>query len=295
MEEVRRIGVLIVLAGCGRVGFDAVALRGDAGADGSDPVRLGPFGSWQPPVRQPTLNTNSQEFGPALSADGLEVIFSTRFTGDADIWRATRTTRSAAFGARELIPQVMSTGEDAEPTLSYDGTTIVFQRGTAPLMTTLWSTTRTGTTWSAPMQLDPAVFTTFHGPDFGSGDLSLQVNSASELFEFSRDSAQGPWGTPRSLGLTFADGGYPSMRSDGLEIYFERNATGDPPEIFRATRASRDDPFGPPEKVLFGGSFDSAGSGDPDLSEDGEVMAFVSDEPNSLGLFDIYITRRAPL
>lgn len=53
--------------------------------------------------------------------------------------------------------------------------------------------------------------------------------------------------------------------------------------------------FGTPEQILFGTVFDAAGCGDPDLSEDGEVMVFVSNAVGGQGLYDIYVTTRDPL
>lgn len=282
--------VVVVLAGCGRVGFDAV---GDARVDGRiDPVPLGPFGPWQTPIRQTALNTNSEEFGPTLSVDGLEVIFGTRFTGDTDLWRATRLSRGAVFGAPDLIPPLMTMEEDSEPTLSLDGTTLVFQRRSPPV---LWTATRTGTTWSTAIPLGSNVLVGHGGADFGPGDLSLVVNSKTGLFEAFRDDLQANWTTLTSLDITFPNGGFGTMRSDGLELYWEQNETGSKPRIYRATRTSRDAPFGPQERIDFGGLVDTAGCGDPELSDDGELMVFVSDAPGGQGLYDIYSTQRAPI
>jgi hypothetical protein len=194
-----------------------------------------------------------------------------------------------------LLANLQTADEDSEPTLSRDGLTLVFQRD-APL--TLFVSTRPSTavsTFGPESPLAPqAALAGFAGADFGPDDLSMVMSKDGTLYESTRATLQDPWGTPVSLGITGAVlDGYPTLRSDGLEILWESKATP-PTAIYRATRASRQDAFGAPERVVLPAPFDVAGCGDPDLSEDGRMMAFSSDEAGGLGLYDIYVTTRAP-
>jgi OOP family OmpA-OmpF porin len=87
-----------------------------------------PFGS----VRNlgPAVNSASYDAEPAISADGLLLLFaSTREggLGGPDLWVSTRKTTSQSFGTpRNLGPPVNTEGYDGRPDLSGDGSTLFF-------------------------------------------------------------------------------------------------------------------------------------------------------------------------
>jgi Tol biopolymer transport system component len=87
----------------------------------------------------PPVNSPYSEMSPSISSDGLSLFFSdldasTRMRpgghGQSDIWVATRATKDAPWGEPvNLGPPVNSAEHDTAPSLSADGLTLVFGRG----------------------------------------------------------------------------------------------------------------------------------------------------------------------
>jgi Tol biopolymer transport system component len=77
-----------------------------------------------------TLNSPAYDGESSLSADGLALYFGSDRPGDLghrDIWVATRSSPSAAFGEpKDLGKPVDSSFEEATPDLSSDGRTLLF-------------------------------------------------------------------------------------------------------------------------------------------------------------------------
>jgi Tol biopolymer transport system component len=85
------------------------------------------------PFDTPTLmtqvNSSSEEYGPSLSADGLELYFGSNRpggSGDYDIWVAKRAAVGDAFASPVVLPAVNSTATDYFPILSADGLSLYF-------------------------------------------------------------------------------------------------------------------------------------------------------------------------
>lgn len=75
------------------------------------------------------LNTTDIEEGVSIRADGLEAFFwSTRpgGAGGADIWVATRQSPNHAWSEPVPVAALNTTRADLEPTLSWDGRTLLF-------------------------------------------------------------------------------------------------------------------------------------------------------------------------
>lgn len=126
----------------------------------------------------------------------------------------------------------------------------------------------------------------------------------SDLYVSERSSPKEAWSTPVSLGLSFgASIGAPCISADGLELYF-----GDPGlwslkwcesrpggygdgDLWVATRATRDEPWGEPQNlgpIINSESFQA----DPSLSADGLTLYFTSRQPGEGWQTDIYVTTR---
>lgn len=115
----------------------AVFARGEelwfsSSADGGGPhlrrsVRL-PSG-FTAPERIPELETTGYEYGVASTRDGLTVYFASPRDGglgNADIWIARRTSRSAPFTSIEPVPSASSAADEAPGWLSADGCRLYF-------------------------------------------------------------------------------------------------------------------------------------------------------------------------
>ncbi len=96
---------------------------------------------WDTPIAIPELNGAEFEGNPVLDADKLTIYFDSNRTGESELYVATRTSPTAAFGAPVPITELNSTSSDTDPWLSPDGRTMYFtsnRDGTQRL----WQTTR---------------------------------------------------------------------------------------------------------------------------------------------------------
>lgn len=284
---------VFLAGGCGRIGFDVGTSIQDASGDGASDAPDAPaFGPWMTPIEITVMNTGSMEFGPTFSPDANEVFVASRSTGDAEIYRYRRENATAPFSTGVVMAALnLAVEEDGEPSLSDDGLTIYFNRY-AP--DRIFTSTRSSTSladWSAPVLVAQPELAGFHSPDF-AGDLRMVVTSSSFVWESTRSSTSMPWSEPVSLGIV---GEVPCMRRDGLELLWEATVEIDgntTSAIFRATRSSVIDAFGPAERLSFG-ALDVAGVGDPELSHDGRTLIFSAEEVPERGTYDIYISERA--
>lgn len=303
-----RWGWVLVVAGCGRVAFDPrsdggdgdgnVSALDDTRADGTAP--LGPFGAFGTPVEQFGINTPVREFGTTISDDGLEIYwtsFATPTAGGTSIWRSTRNDRQSMFTSATQMGELDTTLDDDEPSLSHDGRTLIYQHFTTRQLVVSTRQSPTSAIWSASVPLETvANLAGFEGADFGPDDLRLVVmnTTSREMYEVTRPTTSSPWGVPVLLpGLGGMTGdGYPAIRSDGLEIFWE--STRQPPHaIYHALRPAIDQPFGAPERISFGPTIDGSGAGDPDITADGRTLVFVAIP--STDEYDVYLAERSPL
>jgi serine/threonine protein kinase/Tol biopolymer transport system component len=119
---------------------------------------------WDPPVNLgPTVNSAYNELGPQIASDGLSLLFSDGDWGDvrpggqgqADIWVTTRASKQAEWGVPvNLGPVVNSSQHDTTPSLSYDGLSLFFGRGSFDVAE-IWMLRRktTNDPWEAPVKL----------------------------------------------------------------------------------------------------------------------------------------------
>jgi Tol biopolymer transport system component len=109
--------------------------------------RKGDFGL---PSLVTELSTSATDYQPVLRKDGLEIIFASSRPGglgNPDLWVSTReSTRDPWSLPENLGPVVNSSQYDFHPTLSFDGTTLIFaseRGGAAAGWSDLWMSTRT--------------------------------------------------------------------------------------------------------------------------------------------------------
>lgn len=82
--------------------------------------------AWGTPVRLTELGSLAQDDNATLSADGLEVFFSSQRAGRDDIYHATRVSLDEPFTAPVLVSELSSPRDDLGTRLSRDGKTIYF-------------------------------------------------------------------------------------------------------------------------------------------------------------------------
>jgi hypothetical protein len=120
-----------------------------------------------------------------------------------------------------------------------------------------------------------------------------------DLYVIKRATRNSPWGPPTNLGApvnTSYNDGYPSVSSDGLELYFtsDRPAGYGGGDLYVSRRATTSAPWG--EAVNLGPVVNSPGNeGTPALSPDGLLLVFEDrgTRPGGYGGGDLWMARRA--
>ncbi|MFB0553338.1 MAG: hypothetical protein ACETWQ_08490 [Phycisphaerae bacterium] len=148
---------------------------------------------WSEPVNLgPTVNSSSDEVGPSISADGLELFFQSGRSGgqgDWDIWVTTRTTTSDPWTEPvNLGPGLNSPYLDGVPDVSADGL-ILFFRSQKPGTygsSDIWFSKRATVKddWDMPVQPGPPVNTT-------ASDSSPNVSADGSILYFHSTRAGG--------------------------------------------------------------------------------------------------------
>jgi len=235
----------------------AEGLRGDA------PCTLGAFGPPQPVAE---LNTTSGELAPSISADGLEIFY----TRGPNLWRAIRaSTASTFFPSAPLFTDLDS------PSISSDGLELYVDDGSRVLCSVRSNP-------SAPF-VQPAVVpivglassVKLLGPCLSVDGSTLYLTLDKQAIAVATRDKTGGFVYQRTLSElgTSLGGGFPAVAAGELEIYFERSVSGNT-SLHVASRASRDQPFSPPQPLALAKPF--AQSYDPALSPDGSTLYFAA-------------------
>ena len=115
--------------------------------------------AFSPPALLGGVNTQSLEHLPWLARDELSIIFvsSRPMDGDSDLWRATRVSIDAAFGAPVVLTEVNSVSTEGRLVLSSDGLTALFSSNRSGSVgdADLWTASRADVNgpFSAPSNL----------------------------------------------------------------------------------------------------------------------------------------------
>jgi hypothetical protein len=273
------------------------------------------YTAWSAPVNLgPAVNSAASETGPAFSADGLTLYFSSDQPagglGLRDIWFSERATTSSPWGAPvHLPPPINTASDDFVPSFSPDGHWMFFAStrpggfGGPDLYQSYRADVHDNLGWQAPTNLGAGVNTAAaengngyfdnegHGQIyFGSDRLGPAGNS---LFYLSNRQADGTWGAA-SLVPELGAGNRPSVRPDGLEIFIYSTRAGGigGVDLWSATRATIDAPWSTP--VNLGATVNSTVSDQhPYISADGRTLVFYSNRAGGSGGNDLWTTTRA--
>jgi Tol biopolymer transport system component len=217
---------------------------------------------WNTPVNLgQTVNASTDDGCPSLSADGLELYFTSDRSGGCgsfDIWVTTRPSVSDPWGEPVTLgPTVNSSYFDSTPSLSYDGLSLYFGS----------NRDKAGTAYS----------------------------HLCYIYVTTRPTRNDPWGLPvrlRStvnLGLEY-DADHPSISADGRVLFFTSNrpgGIGDGWDLWMATRPTADAEWS--TAVNLGAPInDSHDDLWPHISPDGSTLFFLSERTGGLGGEDIW-------
>jgi Tol biopolymer transport system component len=295
--------------GSGDNGAGSGGPGGGAGGDGSGAPECDPCpcsdGPFSPPelVAGLGIGAANGSFGPAPSADGLTLYFSSVGAQEdlEDIVFATRGTRANQFTGFQLVPGINDpSAADGTPFISADDRALYFfstrPDPEAPGDRDLWVAARAGAgaPFSAPA-LVPGVNSAGleHLPRLTPDGLSLlfvsgrdTVNLGSNIWQADRALPSAAFGVPVELPGVNSDARDEGfwLSADGLTVFFASNRQPEANmDIWVATRADVGDAFGEPENLS---AVNTAGIEiDPALTLDGFELFFASDRSGSMQLY----------
>jgi len=260
-----------------------------------------------------TVNSSSTEWGPSISADGLELYFGSWRSGgfgEEDIYVTTRATTSDPWGeAVNLGPTVNSSSWDQTPSISTNGLTLYFSSDRPG--EGLWITTRQtkDDPWCTPVNLGPTVNSQGYNwmPSISADGLDLYFCSDRsggygnwDIWVSKRETIHDEWGPPVNLGPTVNSAHRDlsiSISHDGLLLFFDSDRPGGSGghDLWLTRRETTDGPWGTP--VNLGPTVNSSYPWDqtPSISADGSTLYFTSERPGDLGGGDIYQTPIIPI
>jgi hypothetical protein len=285
------VALLTTLGSAGLACGGGVAVLGDAAP------RRYHFG---PPQVVAELSDGSKNDNPTLSADLLELAFTSDRSGNSDVWLADRATASAPFGPPVAVTAANSSSFETSAALAADGLTLWFGSDRAGGLGDLdiWAVTRPtrGDPWSQPA-LVPSLSSV--GKDLprppGQHGLVMPLSSdramptVYQTYLAARDAPGGAFGAPTVIselvlgtGVSTVDG---FLTDDGLTLFFSSATSPTPSDLYVAWRKSVTQPFSVyvPLDELNTATGDER---DPWLSPDGTQFYFVSDRDGHL---DIYL------
>lgn len=275
------------------------------------------YSGWSAPVNVgPLVNSASNDFGPAISKDGLSLYFTSNTAegfGGEDIWVSQRASRDDPWGPPiNLGPNVNSSFNERVPSFSRDGHLMFFgsNRSGGSGNFDLWVTRRQHTHddfgWEPPLNMGagvnsaaadaassffeseemgtPELYFTSDRPGAGSFDTYISAQGVDGLF--------GPAVIVPGLNSPQRDA-HPSIRHDGREILFDSDRPGSVGglDVWASTRTRTLDGWSPPANLgaAVNGAFNDI---HPYLASDGETLFFSSNRPGGVGGFDLYMTTR---
>jgi Tol biopolymer transport system component len=255
-----------------------------------------PFGSVS--LFPPLASTPASQADPTLTADELELYFSSNPNTDWDIWVVKRASSSAQLLAPSQVAELSSDSLDETPEVSADGLTIYLasDRAGGSAGEHLWVSHRAtrAASWDPPVPV-----TDFVGGDTDlaptlSHDQLLMVfaslhGSDWDLYATTRSSTTAQWGTPYSLTeLNSSQFDWdPALYRDGTSIVFASRRLNTANSLFYATRATVTDAFSVPKPAT---ELNVNDDSDPWLSNDGSHIVF--DSRRGGGPIKIYEARR---
>ena len=279
------------------------------------------YSDWSAPVNLgPVINSTSADQQPAISKDGLSLYFTSNrpggLGGPFDMYVSQRASVDDPWGSPvNLGPAVNTAFDEGNPALSRDGHLLFFQSKRLPSFggIDLWVSYREHThddfDWQPAVNLGPSVNSAAddNGPTYfenEGGAPQLYFGSArtglggADIYvsEQMADGSFGPAVLVTELSSTSNEND-PSIRHDGLEIFFQSNRTGSigtALDLWVATRANTLDAWSTP--VNLGNTINTASiDNNAYLSSDGMTLFFASDRPGGFGGVDLYMTTRTKL
>lgn len=280
----------------------------------SQPSAAPKFSDWAAPTNLgPAINSPFNDFGAATSRDGLSLYFNSDRPGGfggPDIWFSQRPTENDPWGPPVNLGAVVNTAaNEAVPSLSRDGHWLFFNSNRPGGVgdQDIWASWRDHTHddfgWEPPFNLGAGVNSAFFdagGSYFENdeGGAPLLFFTSNRLGTFDIYVSQlwpvgsfGPATLVPELSSAASDQ-RPSVRFDGLEVFFFSNRPGSVGnDLWVSTKTSVFHPWSTP--VNLGPTVNSASNDQqPHIAADRQTLFFASNSPSGFGGFDLYVTTR---
>jgi hypothetical protein len=258
----------------------------------------------------PVVNSVFGETAPAVARDQLSLYFSSTRPGGLggnDIWVSQRNSVEEPWGPpTNLGPVINTIFGDFQPSLSRDGHWLFFTSGRPGFgLGDIWvsyrAIVRDDFGWQPPVNAGSGVNSPsneqhpnfFENDDVGIPQL-LFADGTDGIYvsDLQPDGAFGPARPVVELESTALDRS-PSVRFDGLEVFFQSNRPGSLGlfDVWTATRDTVFDAWSAPTNL--GPLVNSVdGDGDPEIASDRETLYFQSNRTGGIGGNDLYVTTR---
>jgi len=285
-------------------------------------VQAQKYSDWSAPVNLgPVINSAFSDQGPAISKDGLSLYFTSNrpggLGGPFDMYVSQRASVDDPWGApMNLGPTVNTAFDEGNPAFSRDGHLLFFQSkrpgglGGIDLWVSRREHTHDDFDWQPAVNLGPGVNSA--ADDNGPSYFENEEEGPPQLY-FGSSRTGGPAPADIYLSEQMADGTFgpavlvtelssplnenrPSIRRDGLEIFFQSNRIGSLGlgDLWVATRESTLDAWSTP--VNLGNTINTVFiEQNAYLSSDGKTLFFSSDHPGGSGGLDLYVSTRTKL
>ena len=296
---------LLALIGAVMLGSGPGAVTASSAAIWSTPVNLGS-----------TINSTFNDQQPAISPDGLSLYFTSNRPGGVggfDMYVSQRASVGDPWGSPMNLATLNTTADEGNAAFSRDGHFVFFQSkrtggfGGIDIWVAQRNNPHDDFDWQPAVNLGPGVNSAVD--DNGLCYFEDEVRGTRQLYFGS--ARPGGSGTDIYVSEQMGDGSFgpatlvpelksaqnetdPSIRNDGLEIFFHSNRTGSLStafDVWVATRASTLDPWSIPLNV--GNPINTTSlENNPCLSSDGMTLFFTSDRLGGSGGVDLYMSTR---
>lgn len=181
-----------------------------------------PNAMWSVPTLVPGVNTSSTESDPTFTTNRLLIAF----TRSNEIYFGVRASVNDAFSV-VIGTALNSAGDERSPELSPDGLTIYF---TSDRLVAgdedIYTSTRSGTTWSAPTRVNE-ISTTGNGEAdlaISPDGLTMVLIRSGDFRRSTRATTADAWGAPLLISGTFGTSATsPSLTTAG-DLYFHADS-----------------------------------------------------------------------